>query len=134
MELVLLLIAPAVAFLALEAAPPRAGPPPRWRLLLASLLEKQARRLRRHESPPDPFDALRLQMRLGILADQLLALEAGDHVYAKAHRLQATRAAYDDLLEEACRLAGVDLDQQGHRGETERLRVEVELTARGWSW
>jgi hypothetical protein len=131
MEWLLLLMAPALAFLALQAF---VGPPPRWRIRLAAVLEKQARRLRRHDPTPDPFDVLRVQMRLSVLAEELRVLEHDDHVYAKAHRLRAIRAAYDDLLEEACRMAGVELDPQGRRGEDERLREEVELTSRGWSW
>ncbi len=47
-----------------------------------------------------------------------------------------TRAAYDDLLEEACRLAGVEVDRAaGRRGEeSRRCAEELELAARGWSW
>ncbi|MFZ5869220.1 MAG: hypothetical protein ACOYXW_01610 [Actinomycetota bacterium] len=106
----------------------------RLRLGTASLLERGARWLRHGEPPPDPFEALRLQLRLGVVADQVRALEESPHVYAKAHRLRATRAAYDDLLEEACLLAGVPLDPQRRRGERERRREEVELASRGWSW
>jgi hypothetical protein len=134
MEFLLLVMTPAVVLLTLEACLFPGRPSPRWRARLAGILERQARRLRRHDPPPDPFDVLRIQVRLGILADELRALEQNDHVYAKAHRLRAIRAAYDDLLEEACRLAGVDLDPLADRGEQERLREEVELTARGWSW
>lgn len=113
---------------------PTAGSRPRWRPALARLLERLAGRLRRAEARPDPFEALRLQVRLGVLAGELRALEGDVQVYAKWHRLRATRAAYDDLLEEACRLAGVPVDPQASRSERERLRVEVELTSRGWSW
>jgi len=79
---------------------------------------------------------LRLQTRLGVLAEQIRAIEADRHVYAKAHRLAATRAAYDDLLEEACVLAGVAVDgSAGRRGdESRRYAEELELAARGWSW
>jgi hypothetical protein len=130
----MLLVLPAVVFATFAALLPRPGPPPRWRLRLAELLERVAGRLRRRAVAPDPFEVLRLQMRLGVLADQVRALEQNTYVYAKAHRLYATRAAYDDLLEEACRLAGVRLDPAGHRSEAERMREEVELAARGWSW
>lgn len=131
---VLLLLVAAVSLLELGDRRPREASSPRWRSRLAALLERQARWLRRQEPPADPFAVLRVQMRLGILAEELRQLESGDHVYAKAHRLKAVRAAYDDLLEEACRMAGVDLDPNATRGESERLREEVELTARGWSW
>lgn len=102
---------------------------------VAGRLEALARRLRRgRPPPPDPFEALRLQMRLTVVAGQVRALEEDALVYAKAQRLKATRAAYDDLLAEACVLAGVPLDPQRRRGEDERLREEVELASRGWSW
>jgi hypothetical protein len=84
--------------------------------------------------PPDPFAVLALQMRLGILADQMRALEEDPEVWARARRWLAVRAAYDALLEEACHLAGVELDEGRARTEPERFREEMELAARGWSW
>lgn len=105
--------------------------------------------------PPDPFEVLALQVRLGLLADQLRVLESDPQVYARARRLMAVRAAYDALLAEACRLAGVELDEDGGApvaggptglvgmyrnedvavvSEDERFREEMELAARGWSW
>ncbi|GAB2699120.1 hypothetical protein [Thalassiella azotivora] len=89
---------------------------------------------RRHPRPPDPFAALRLQTRLGILAEHIRMLEADDDVYAKAHRLVAARAAYDDLLDEACALAGVPLDPDRPRGDDRRWEEELALSARGWTW
>ena len=86
----------------------------------------------RPEPTPDPFEVLRVQTRLAELSRQILALEADRHVFAKAHRLRATRAAYDDLLLEACRLAGVAVTEP--RGVQERWREEVELSSRGWTW
>jgi hypothetical protein len=85
---------------------------------------------------PDPFVALRLQTRLGVLAEQIRAIEADQYLYAKAHRLAVTKAAYDDLLEEACRLAGVDVSGAAGRGgdEARRSAEELELAARGWNW
>lgn len=107
----------------------------RLRVLLAAQLERLARRVRPPQEPaPDPFAVLRVQTRLGALADEVRTLQDDVQVYAKAHRLRATRAAYDDLLEEACRLAGVPVDPATPRGEGERMREEVELAARGWSW
>lgn len=102
--------------------------PMRWLLL----------RLRRPAPPPDPFEVLRVQMRLAVLADEVRALERSQDVYARGHHLRATEAAYDALLIEACRLAGVPT--AGPHVSTvvqdreERFREEVELTARGWSW
>ena len=115
---------------------PRAERPPRrrWRSRLAGRLERTAGRLRSGGDAPDPFEVLRLQTRLGVVADQVRLLEGDDRVYAKAARLRATQAAYDDLLEEACRLAGVPVQREGRRREQERLREEVELASRGWSW
>jgi hypothetical protein len=104
-------------------------------------------------APPDPFEVLAIQVRLGLLADQLRALEGDPQVFARARRLMAVRAAYDALLAEACRLAGVELDEDGGAPVTgeqqagmrrqdqvvvvsddERFREEMELAARGWSW
>ena len=105
---------------------------------LARLLRGVANRAsgRRSTGEPDPFVVLRLQTRLGALAEQIRAIEADQYLYAKAHRLAVTKAAYDDLLEEACRLAGVDVSgAAGRRGdEARRSAEELELAARGWSW
>ena len=140
MQWVLLFMIPAVVFAIFGLLSPRVGPPPRWRVradalaarLTAPLRDAIARR--RHPPVVDPFEVLRLQMRLGVLADQVRALESDAQVYAKAHRLKATRAAYDDLLGEACLLAGVTPVPEARRSEGERLREEVELASRGWSW
>jgi hypothetical protein len=61
-------------------------------------------------------------------------------VYARVHHLRATEAAYDALLDEACRLAGIPTQPQPGRLSTialdrdTRFREEVELASRGWSW
>lgn len=100
-------------------------------------------RLRRRPTsppPPDPFEVLRVQMRLAALADEVRALERSADVYARVHHLRATEAAYDALLDEACRLAGVPRAPGPTRLSTvaqdrdERFREEVELASRGWSW
>jgi hypothetical protein len=140
MQWVLLFMIPAVVFMIFGLISPRVGPPPRWRVRLGTLAGRLAAPLRtriaRRRPPPvaDPFEVLRLQMRLGVLADQVRALEGDAQIYAKAHRLRATRAAYDDLLGEACLLAGVKPVPETRRSEEERLREEVELASRGWSW
>jgi hypothetical protein len=97
-------------------------------------------RRRREPPPPDPFEVLRVQMRLAALADEVRKLERSQDVYAKVHHLRATEAAYDAMLFEACRLAGVPTEAQPGRLSTlvqdrdERFREEVELASRGWSW
>lgn len=139
------IVLPTVVFGALALTVPDSGPPPRWRALAARV----GRRLRtvlprRHRpSPPppaDPFVVLQLQLRLGVLAAQLRALEADSRVWGRAHRLSAAQAAYDALLAEACRMAGVDVLAAERRptavvpDEPERFREEMELASRGWSW
>lgn len=87
----------------------------------------------RPSDEPNPFEVLRVQTRLGVVADECRALERDQSVFARAHRLEATQAAYDALLAEACQLAGVATGPS--RGdEQERFREEVELASRGWSW
>jgi hypothetical protein len=95
-------------------------PPSRWRRRMELRTARVRGRFHRRVVPdPDPFDTLRLQTRLGHLAGQI--------------RLMALEAAYDDLLDEACRLAGVpQLDLQPR--EERRWREEQELASRGWSW
>lgn len=111
--------------------PPRS----RWRRGLQTSAERLAGRLRRRTVPePDPFDTLRLQTRLGDLAGKIRRVEATPRIYAKAHRLMALEAAYDDLLDEACRLAGVPAEADLQRGEEKRWHEEQELASRGWSW
>jgi hypothetical protein len=61
-------------------------------------------------------------------------IEAAPRVYAKAHRLMAPEAAYDNLLDEACRLAGIPDQANLERGEQRRWLEEQELATRGWSW
>ena len=110
-------------------------PPPRWRRRLQGLTAQAHGRLRRRPiPPPDPFDTLRLQTRLGTLSTKIRRVESTPHVYAKAHRLMALEAAYDDLLDEACRLAGCPGEAEMKRSEEKRWQEEQELAARGWSW
>jgi hypothetical protein len=110
-------------------------PPSRWRRRLQPPAERLARRFHRRAVPePDPFDTLRLQTRLGDLAGKIRRVEDEPHVYAKAHRLMALEAAYDDLLDEACRLAGVPGHDDLERSQEKRWLEEQELASRGWSW
>ncbi|MGW6278226.1 hypothetical protein [Kribbella sp. NPDC055071] len=107
-------------------------PPPRWWRRVRRRVERV--RLRRRAIPePDPFDTLWLQTRLGHLAGEIRRVESA-RMYAKAHRLMALEAAYDDLLDEACRLAGVPAEADLKRSEAKRWQEEQELASRGWSW
>ena len=81
---------------------------------------------------PDPFEALRIQSRLGVVARELQQLPM--HEAAAAHRLAALRGAYDDLLAEACQLAQVPAPAPGTDGEAHRRYEEQQLAERGWSW
>ena len=109
-------------------------PPSRWRRRLQSPVDRLVRRIHPRPVPdPDPFDTLRLQTRLGHLAGEIRRVET-TRMYAKAHKLMALEAAYDDLLDEACRLAGVIDEADLQRGEAKRWLEEQELASRGWSW
>lgn len=128
---------PAVVYgvLASLLLPP--DPPPRWRVRLSRW--RTRRQVARAPQPADPFAALSVQIRLGLLATELRALETDPRVWARARRWQAIQAAYDDVLAQACDLAGIDLagvvDPPGRRPtEPERFHEEMELAARGWSW
>ncbi|MFF0269166.1 hypothetical protein [Kribbella sp. NPDC004536] len=109
--------------------------PARWRRGLRRGTARVTSRLhRRVVVEPDPFDTLRLQTRLGYLSTKIRSVESTPHVYARAHRLMALEAAYDDLLDEACRLAGCPGEPDGERSEAKRWQEEQELAARGWTW
>jgi hypothetical protein len=110
-------------------------PPSRWRRGVRRRTARLTARLHRHRDPePDPFDTLRLQTRLGHLSTKIRWIESTPHVYARAHKLMALEAAYDDLLDEACRLAGCPGEAEMKRSEEKRWQEEQELAARGWSW
>ena len=110
-------------------------PPSRWRRRVQRRTARLTGRLRRRPEPePDPFDTLRLQTRLGHLSTKIRSVESTPHVYARAHRLMALEAAYDDLLDEACKLAGCPDPAEQQRSEAKRWQEEQELAARGWSW
>lgn len=93
----------------------------------------------RRRRAPDPLVALALQIRLGRLAHELRDVEDDPRVYARAHHYLAAQGAYDALLREACRLSGLDVAtdplRAGARSDAdERLREELELSSRGWTW
>lgn len=132
---VLTLFLPALVFGAFWSLFPSMDEPPRWRAALATKLEHAADRLRhRHPVTYDPFDALWVQDRLGKVANHVRALERDQHCYARAERIIASQLAYDQLLGEACALAGVELEDWAPGDPAERFRREVELASRGWSW
>ena len=110
-------------------------PPSRWRRRVQHLTSRASARLHPRPVPaPDPFDTLRLQTRLGTVSTKIRRVESAPGVYARAHRLMALEAAYDDLLDEACRLAGVPDQVDCRIAEEKRWHEEQELASRGWSW
>jgi hypothetical protein len=132
---ILTLCLPALVFGAVWTLFPSVDEPPRWRTALAERLERVAHRLRRERPVAyDPFATLWVQERLGKVADHVRALERDQHCYARAERIIASQLAYDQLLSEACTLAGVELEEWAPGEPAERFRREVELTSRGWSW
>ncbi len=87
---------------------------------------------RRGSRGPDPFEALGIQIRLGAVAAELRAIDTDERMFARGRRRIAYQAAYDALLADACRLADVPIRDEVD--DAERLREELELAARGWSW
>ena len=112
----------------------------------------------------DPFDVLEMEQRLAAAAGRIRRVESDATMMARAHHLRAALWAYDSLLREACDLFGADQVLDGAAGAVEvtslqralsaqdlpdqvaasstqvlgdadvRLRRELELGARGWSW
>lgn len=103
-------------------------------VLCLGALTVVAERVRRRPPAHDPFATLWLQNRLAAVAAQVRRLEADEHTFARAHWMAATEQAYDALLAEACRMAGVEVPSTPTGDPQERFREEVELAARGWSW
>ncbi|MBO3085290.1 hypothetical protein [Cellulomonas fengjieae] len=133
--LVAMMFVPALVFGAIWQLFPSPDEPPRWRTFLANRLERLAARLRPPRPPEyDPFMTLRVQERLGAVADHVRALERDPHTFARAERIIASQLAYDQLLLEACLLAGVEVKQAAKGDPAERFREEVELASRGWAW
>lgn len=134
--LVITAVLPALLFGMMLQLFPSEEEPPRWRVALAQRLESWAQSLRPEPPPPpaDPFDALWVQHRLGKVSEIVRRLESDTRGYARAERIIATQLAYDDLLHEACHLAGVPVQPSALGDPAERFREEVELASRGWSW
>ncbi|WP_448058679.1 hypothetical protein [Cellulomonas hominis] len=136
-SLVIVLVVPAVAFVLafVVAFPDDRRATPRWRAHLAEHLEHAAQHLR-HRAPvtPDPFRALQVQSRLAAVSEHVQALEADRKILHRAERIIASQLAYDDLLAEACQLAGIDVPRPAKGDPHERFREEMELAEHGWSW
>lgn len=86
----------------------------------------------------DPVSTLELQERLGAMARELQEL-GNRREFAAVHHWRAAQGAYDALLREACRRAGLPgADGPLVAGErtaaVERFEAELELSARGWTW
>lgn len=133
--LAIVFFTPALVFWGFCSLFPTADEPPRWRIALARRLDRVASRLRREPlEQADPFATLRVQERLGKVADHVRSLEVDVHTFARAERIIASQLAYDQLLAEACHLAGVEVEQHPKGDAAERFREEVELASRGWTW
>jgi hypothetical protein len=95
---------------------------------------------RQRRSGDDPFEALEVQMALTRLDQEIKELRRnGRDDFAGAHHLRAAVKAYDYVLDEACRLAGVAAPggstyPLGPAAGIQRMLAEAELQARGWDW
>ena len=128
-------VTPALVFGICVSLFPTTDETPRWRMRLARRLDRFAARLRHeHQPTTDPFATLRVQERLGAVAHHVLQLEEDTRGFARAERIIASQLAYDQLLAEACQLAGVEVEQHAKGDPAERFREEVELASRGWTW
>lgn len=88
-------------------------------------------RSRRHPAPMDPFRALAAQTRLTELAGEIMRIESSPGLFARAHHWRACQGAYEGVLHEACVLAGME---RAAVESADRLTLELELAARGWTW
>ncbi len=100
-------------------------------------LVHRRRAAQRHREQSGPLATLELQLRLGQIAREIRLLSDGDAGpdglrYANAHHTRAAQLAYDSLLREACRRAGLPDDPIAT--DQDRLLRELELSSRGWSW
>ncbi len=88
----------------------------------------------RRRGGPDPFAALRLQVALTRLEREIAAIRADDVSFARAHKLRAATTAYDGVLADACRAAGLPAPDDDRFDAVGRLRAEADLEGLGWSW
>ncbi|AYY11460.1 hypothetical protein EF847_00700 [Actinobacteria bacterium YIM 96077] len=96
----------------------------------------RALRLRRPVEEPepgsDPFDTLAIQYRLSRVAAEIHTLENTRRCWARGFHLVAATTAYDGLLCDAARMAGVPIPDTEPRVRT--LMLEAELRRLGWHW
>lgn len=104
-----------------------------------SFLDAFVRRVRRaaHGGADDapvcpPAVQAELTASLARLDREISRVRRCEHAYARAHHLHAAVRAYGDVLDEACRAAGVE--QADGDESLRRVMAEVELRSRGWSW
>ncbi len=100
---------------------------PTWQ---AKVAESLMRRVRRGDV--NPFSALEVQVSLARVEAHIESLLEDEQRFARGHHLRAARMAYDHLLEQACRMAGVT-DLPDDR-QVRRVIAEAELRSRGWTW
>ncbi|TDE07931.1 hypothetical protein [Jiangella asiatica] len=81
---------------------------------------------------PDPFQTLNVQLRLSRVVGEIRRLECDQGRWARAHHLAAATRAYDDLLLDAARLAGVPVPDAP--APVRRVMIESALRHDGWSW
>ncbi len=86
----------------------------------------------RHQPAPDPFVSLAIQWHLSRVAWEIRRLERDGGRWARAHHLRAAELAYDDLLVEACGLAGIPVPDT--TPPVRRLLMESHLRSSGWTW
>jgi hypothetical protein len=102
---------------------PSGAVPPAW-----------LRILRPRRPHGDPFETLEVQLALTRLDQEIKDLRYGRRDdFAGAHHLRAAMKAYDHVLDDACRLAGVG-SLPGGGTSIRRMLAEAELQARGWDW
>ncbi len=89
--------------------------------------------VRDRTSDADPFETLELQARLSRLSQEVRRLDAAGHGRIGTwHHLRAAQEAYERTLDDACRLAGIEIEPG--RGVAHRLLAEAALAERGWRW
>jgi hypothetical protein len=81
----------------------------------------------------DPFETLQIQERLSRLAAELRVLDDRERRhFGSWHHLRAAQEAYERTLDDACRMAGIEVEPG--RGTAHRLLAEAALQNRGWRW
>lgn len=95
---------------------------------------ERLRGLRHRRRNDNVFETLEVQLALTRIDQEIKQLRFGrGDDFAGAHHLRAAMKAYDYLLADACRLAGV-VQEPDAPVEVRRMLAEAELQARGWDW